>query len=121
VASLVILNTHSPSKLSDDLILYGCQVWEALDVSEVLFLGEQHRVDVVIATAQVVNPLSRRIRRPANLIPSSLECRCWTWVSRDSNLPESPENASGSDPCLMPLGSPIFRGDVGQAFPPADI
>jgi hypothetical protein len=42
VAALVILNTHSPSKLSDDLILYGHQVWEALDVSEVLFLREQH-------------------------------------------------------------------------------
>ena len=53
VASLVILNTISPPKLSDDLILYGHHVWEALDVSEVLFLCEQHRVDVVIIVAEV--------------------------------------------------------------------
>ena len=38
MASIVLLNTISPSKLSDDLILYGHQVWEALDVSEVLYL-----------------------------------------------------------------------------------
>jgi hypothetical protein len=53
LASLVILNTISPSKLSDDLILYGHHVWEAFDVSEVLFLCEQHQVDVVIIAADV--------------------------------------------------------------------
>jgi len=53
VSSLVILNTISPSKLSDDLILYGHQVWEALDVSDVLFLCEQHSIDVVIIAAEV--------------------------------------------------------------------
>jgi len=41
MASLVILNTISPPKLADDLILYGHHVWEALDVSEALFLCEQ--------------------------------------------------------------------------------
>ena len=30
VASLVLLNAISPSKLADDLILAGRQVWEAL-------------------------------------------------------------------------------------------
>jgi hypothetical protein len=39
MASIVLLNTISPSKLSDDVILYGHQVWEALDVSEVLYLA----------------------------------------------------------------------------------
>ena len=29
-ASLILLNTISPSKLADDRILYGYQVWEAL-------------------------------------------------------------------------------------------
>ena len=53
MSSLVILNTISPSKLSDDLILYGHQVWEALDVSDVLFLCEQHSIDVVIIAAEV--------------------------------------------------------------------
>jgi AmiR/NasT family two-component response regulator len=53
VASIVLLNVISPSKLSGELELFGHQVWEALDVSEVLFLCEQHRVDAVIIAAQV--------------------------------------------------------------------
>ena len=53
MASLVLLNTISPSKLADDLILAGHQVWEALAISEVLYLCEQHMIDVVIITADV--------------------------------------------------------------------
>jgi AmiR/NasT family two-component response regulator len=53
VASIVLLNVISPSKLSGELELFGHQVWEALDVSEVLFLCEQHRVDAVIIAAEV--------------------------------------------------------------------
>jgi hypothetical protein len=53
VASIVLLNVISPSKLSGELELFGNQVWEALDVSEVLFLCEQHRVDAVIIAADV--------------------------------------------------------------------
>jgi hypothetical protein len=52
VAAVVLLNVISPSKLSAELELFGHQVWEALDVSEVLFLGEQHRVDAVIIAAE---------------------------------------------------------------------
>lgn len=44
MAALVLLNTISPSKPADDLILAGHQVWEALDVSEVEFLCEQHQI-----------------------------------------------------------------------------
>ena len=54
MASIVLLNVISPSKLSGELELFGHQVWEALDVSEVLFLCEQHRVDAVIIAAEVV-------------------------------------------------------------------
>jgi len=53
VAAIVLLNSISPSKLADELELFGHQVWEALDVSEVLFLSEQHRVDAVIIAAEV--------------------------------------------------------------------
>lgn len=53
VASLVLLNTVSPSKLADDLIIAGHQVWEALSVSEVLYLCEQHKIDVTVITAEV--------------------------------------------------------------------
>jgi hypothetical protein len=53
VASIVLLNVISPSKLSGELELFGHQVWEALDVSEVLFLCEQHRLDAVIIAAEV--------------------------------------------------------------------
>ena len=53
VASIVLLNVISPSKLSAELELFGHQVWEALDISEVLFLCEQHPVDVVVIAAEV--------------------------------------------------------------------
>ena len=53
MAAIVILNSVSPSKLSGELELFAHQVWEALDVSEVLFLCEQHRVDAVIIAAEV--------------------------------------------------------------------
>jgi hypothetical protein len=53
VASLVLLNTMSPSKLADELILYGHQVWEAIALSEVLHLCEQEKVDVVLIASDV--------------------------------------------------------------------
>lgn len=53
MAALVVLNTVSPSKLADDLIFAGHQIWEALAVSEVLYLCEQHAIDVVIITGDV--------------------------------------------------------------------
>jgi predicted GTPase len=42
-----------PPALSAELELSGHQVCEALDVSEVLYLCEQHRVDAVIIAADV--------------------------------------------------------------------
>lgn len=53
MAAIVLLNVVSPSKLSGELELFGHQVWEALDVREVLFLCEQHRVDAVVIAAEV--------------------------------------------------------------------
>jgi predicted GTPase len=53
VAAIVLLNSISPSKLAEELELFGHEVWEALDISEVLFLCEQHRVDAVIIAADV--------------------------------------------------------------------
>jgi hypothetical protein len=53
VASIVLLNCVSPSKLAAELELFGHRVWEALDVSEVLFLCEQHSIDAVLFAAEV--------------------------------------------------------------------
>jgi hypothetical protein len=53
VASIVVLSIVSPSKLGAELELFGHHVWEALSLSEVLFLSEQHRVDAVIIAAEV--------------------------------------------------------------------
>ena len=50
---MIILNVLSPSKLAGELELFGHRVWEALDVSEVLFLYEQHSVDAVLIAAEV--------------------------------------------------------------------
>jgi hypothetical protein len=40
VISLVYLSNQAPSKLASDLMASGFQVWEALSVSEVLYLIE---------------------------------------------------------------------------------
>ena len=53
MASVIILNVLSPSKLAAELELFGHHVWEALDVSEVLFLCEQHSIDAVLIAAEV--------------------------------------------------------------------
>lgn len=53
MAAIVILNSISPSKLAGELELFGHQVWEALDISEVLFLCEQHSIDAVIIAPKV--------------------------------------------------------------------
>jgi hypothetical protein len=60
MASLVILNTVYPSKLSDHLILYGHQGWEPLYVSEGQFLRKQHRQTANAAE----NPSQAGSRRP---------------------------------------------------------
>jgi hypothetical protein len=53
VASIALLSTVSPSKLADELELFGHQVWEALDVGEVLCLCEQHAIDAVVIAPDV--------------------------------------------------------------------
>lgn len=51
--SLVYLTTRAPSPLASELMLAGYTVWEALAVSEVLFLCECHNVDVVVIAPEV--------------------------------------------------------------------
>ena len=53
MAAVVLLSSTSPSKLADELELFGHRVLEALDVSEVLFLCEQHKVDAVVIAHDV--------------------------------------------------------------------
>ena len=53
VAAIVLLNVVSPSKLAGELELFGHKVWEALDLSEVLFLYEQHPIDAVVIVTEV--------------------------------------------------------------------
>ena len=51
--SLVHLTTISPSKLGDELVLAGYCVFEALALSEVLYLQEREKIDAVIIGADV--------------------------------------------------------------------
>jgi len=48
VASLVYLATHRNSKLADELTLAGHRVFDALDVSQALYLCEHERIDVIV-------------------------------------------------------------------------
>src|SRR4051812_31455247 len=51
--SLVYLTTSSPSKIGDDLTLAGYCVFEAVALSEVLYLQEHDTIDAVIIGADV--------------------------------------------------------------------
>jgi hypothetical protein len=53
VISIVYLCTLAPSRMAADLLMAGYRVWEALDISEVLFLCEQHKIDAVVIAPEV--------------------------------------------------------------------
>jgi hypothetical protein len=53
--SVVYLSNQSPSQLADGLIANGFQVWEALSVSEVLYLLEHEAVNVVVISPEVAD------------------------------------------------------------------
>ncbi len=54
--SLVYLTPRAPSQLAADLMLAGYTVWEALAVSEVLYLCEQHNIDLIVIAPNVEDP-----------------------------------------------------------------
>jgi AmiR/NasT family two-component response regulator len=56
VKSVVYLTTRTPSKLTDELALAGYRIFEALSVSEVLYLCEQHDIDAVVIATEVDDP-----------------------------------------------------------------
>lgn len=51
--SLVYLTTRLPSQVSKDLEIAGCQVFEALEISEVWHLCEHQKIDVVVVAPDV--------------------------------------------------------------------
>jgi hypothetical protein len=53
VISIVYLCALAPSRMASDLVMAGYKVWEALEVSEVLFLCEHHKIDVVVIAPEV--------------------------------------------------------------------
>ncbi len=64
--SLVYLTARAPSEIATDLIHAGYVVWEALAVSEVLYLCEHHSIDVVVIgpdveDAEIVEVQMRRM------------------------------------------------------------
>ena len=65
VLSLVYMTTRAPSELASELMLSGYAIWEALAVSEVLYLCEQHDIDAVVIApdvkdAEIVEVQTRR-------------------------------------------------------------
>lgn len=56
MASLVYLTTRSNSKLAEQLMLAGHQVFEAFDVSEALYLCEHQRVDLIVIGDDIEDP-----------------------------------------------------------------
>ena len=53
MALLVYLTTRAPSRLAQEVILAGHQVFEASDVSEAIYLCERKRVDVIVIAPDI--------------------------------------------------------------------
>ena len=53
---LVYLCNLAPSSLASDLMMAGYEVFEALAVSEVLYLCEHHWIDAVVIAPEIEDP-----------------------------------------------------------------
>ena len=53
VTNIILFTTSDPSRLADDLIQAGFNVFEALAISEVMQLCEAENVDIVLITAEI--------------------------------------------------------------------
>jgi len=72
--SLVYLTTRSPSTLGDELTLAGYRVFEALALSEVLYLQEHENIDLVIIDSSVEEPEEKARQMPGiriRLVPGA--------------------------------------------------
>jgi hypothetical protein len=56
MAAVVYLTTRAPSKLAQDLLLAGHKVFEAVAVSEALYVCECQSVDVIVIAPEVEDP-----------------------------------------------------------------
>jgi hypothetical protein len=56
VISIVYLCTSAPNRIADELIAAGYRVFEALAVSEVLYLCEHHTIAAVVIAPDVEDP-----------------------------------------------------------------
>jgi hypothetical protein len=66
VAYVVYLSNLAPSQMASDLTMAGYKVWEALSVSEVLYLCEHDPVDIVVIASDVEDQemIEVQLRRP---------------------------------------------------------
>jgi hypothetical protein len=76
----VYLTTSSPSKLGDELSLAGYRVFEALALSEVLYLQENESIDVVIIAADVEEQ-EEKVKQLPGIRPTPVVGGSW-WTVR---------------------------------------
>jgi hypothetical protein len=50
---VILFTMHAPDKLADELAREGAEVYEALAISEVFALAEEHRDAQIVMTAEV--------------------------------------------------------------------
>ncbi len=81
VRSLVYLTTRLPSQVSDDLQMAGYQVFEALEISEVWFLCEHEKIDVVVIAPDIEDPdqIEIQLRQPAIIMKRETTAKDILW------------------------------------------
>lgn len=61
-ASVILFIAHAPSSLAHDLTQAGFGVFEALAISEVLYLCETERIDIVVIAAEIQEQRAKEIK-----------------------------------------------------------
>jgi len=64
--SIVYFTSSAPSKIANDLIAAGYIVFEALEISEVMYLCEHEKIDLIVIAPDVEEPdkVEDQLRRP---------------------------------------------------------
>ncbi len=64
--SIVYFTSSAPSKIANDLIAAGYIVFEALEISEVMYLCQHEKIDLIVIAPDVEEPdmVEVQLRRP---------------------------------------------------------
>ena len=79
--SLVYLTSRLPAQVSEDLQAAGCEVFEALEISEVWYLCEHEKIDAIVIAADIEDQdrIEIQVRQPTIRMRQGTSARDILW------------------------------------------